>query len=200
MLMLLAIVSSLLSRSFSIRARESQKTDALSSAQAALNILSREIQNAGFGIYTGAGGRTASNGIIAADSDANRLHIRANINNIGPTTVPVGSTVLSTNKPGEDLTFFYDAPTNSIVRYDPNDAPQTSVLVNKISLVTFTYFDYSGASSTGAVVATPTNNTGRIRINVTVQLDPVFGQPNPSSVTFTSDVTLRNSNYMLNQY
>ena len=28
--------------------------------------------------------------------------------------------------PGEDITFFYDAPTNSIVRYDPNDTPQTA--------------------------------------------------------------------------
>lgn len=200
MLMLLAIVSTLLSRSLSVRARESQRTDALTSAQAALNVLSREIANSGFGLTAPGSRRLASNGLIPADSNATRLHIRSNINNVGPTTVPPGSTVLSTNEPGEDVTFFYDAGTDSIVRYDPNETPTTSVVVNRISNVTFQYFDYTGINSGGSLVTTPTNNTGRVRITITVQLDPVYGQPNPSSVTFTSDVTLRNSNYMLNQY
>ena len=117
--------------------------------------------------------------------------------NVGP---PTGPTVLSTNEPGEDITYFFDAATASIVRYDPNDTPRTSVVVNRISNVTFQYFDYSGTSSTGVEVSTPTNNTGRVRITVMVQLDPVYGQPNPSNISFTSDVTLRNSSYMLNQY
>ena len=50
-ILLLGLVSTLLSRSLSVRARESRKTDALTSAQAALNIMSREIANSGFGIY-----------------------------------------------------------------------------------------------------------------------------------------------------
>ena len=200
MLVLLGLVSNLLAKSFNVRTRESQRTDALTSAQAALNVLSREIANSGFGVYSGSNARLASNGIIAADSNAQRIHIRSNINNVGPTTVPAGSTVLSTNEPGEDITYFYDSATDSIVRYDPNDSPQTSVVVNKISDVTFQYFDYVGASSSGVVVATPTNDTGRIRITVTVRLENVQGQVNPQDVTFTSDVTLRNSNYMLNQY
>ena len=197
MLVLMGIVSSLLAGALSIRARESQKTDALSAAQAALNSLSRDIANAGFGIYSGSNSRLASNGVVAADSNANQIHVRSNIENVGPVG---GTTVLSTNQPGEDITYFFDAVTKSIVRYDPNDTPQTAGLVNKISSVTFAYYDYSGASSTGTLVTTPTNNTGRVQITVTVQLDPVNGQPNPSSVTFTSDVTLRNSSYMLNQY
>lgn len=200
MLVLLGIVSTLLSRSLSVRARESQRADALTSAQAALNVISREISNSGFGIYAGSSSSLASNGIVAADSNANRIHIRANIDNVGPTTVPSGSTVLSTNQPGEDITYFYDSATDSIVRYDPNGSPQTSVVVNKISNVTFQYFDYVGTSSAGVEVTTPTNATGRIRITVAVRLDPVSGQPNPLQVTFTSDVTLRNSSYMLNQY
>lgn len=200
MLVLLGIVSTLLSRSLSVRARESQRTDALTSAQAALNVLSREISNSGFGLYSGTNERLASNGIVTADSTANRIHFRANIENVGAKPVPAGSTVLSTNQPGEDITYFYDSETDSIVRYDPNDSPQTSVVVNKISDVAFQYFDYSGADSAGVEVVTPTNDTGRIRITVTVKLDPVQGQPNPLSVTFTSDVTLRNSSYMLNQY
>lgn len=199
-LMLLAIVSSLLSHALSVRARESQRTDALTSAQAALNVLSREIANAGFGLVTPSDPQIASNGIIAADCSESRLHFRANINNVGPVAAPTGSTVLSTNEPGEDITYFYDSATESIVRYDPHDTPSTSVVVNRISDVTFQYFDYSGVDSAGVEVTTPTNNTGRVRITVTVHLDPVYGQPNPSSVTFNSDVTLRNSSYMLNQY
>lgn len=199
MLLLLGIVSSLLARSYSVRTRESQRTDALTSAQAALNVISREIANAGFGIYSGSNTRLASNGIIAADSNANRIHFRANVTNAG-LQGQSGSTALLTNQAGEDITYFYDAETDSIVRFDPNDTPQTSVVVNRISGVTFQYFDYTGTNSTGVETTVPTNDTGRIRISVQVQLDPVAGQPNPLDVRFSSEVTLRNSNYMLNQY
>ena len=48
--------------------------------------------------------------------------------------------------------------------------------------------------------AVPTANTGRIRLTVEVTLDPVYGQPNPAQVIYTSDVTLRNVDYMLRQY
>ncbi len=200
MLILLGVVSTLLSRSLSVRARERQRTDALTSTQAALNVLTREIANAGFGLSTPGDPRLASNGIIAADSNSTRIHIRSNFNNVGPHSPPAGATVLATLDPGEDITFFYDAATDSIVRYDPNDTPTTSSVVNRVSRLTFQYFDYVGVNSAGTQVSTPTNNTGRIRIRVTVILDPVYGQPNPSNVTFESDVTLRNSSYMLNQY
>lgn len=198
MLILLGIVSVLLSRSFSVRQRESQRTDALTSAQAALNVISREIANSGFGIQSGTNSRQASNGIISADSNTSRIHFRANINNFGP--MSGGGTVLATDNAGEDITYFYDDATDSIVRFDPNDSPQTSVVVNKISSITFRYFDYVGTNSTGVEVSTPTENTGRVSIRVLVQLEPVHGQPNPLDVQFTSEVTLRNSSYMLNQY
>ena len=196
-LLCLGIVSTLISRAFSVRARESQRTDALTSALAALNVISREISNSGFGISAGDSANSASNGIVVADSTAKRIHFRANIENRGPVG---GDTVISTNEVGEDITYFYDEVTDSIVRYDPNNTPQTSVVVNRISDVTFEYFDYEGASSSGTLVEFPTNNTGRVRITVQVQLDAVQGQPNPLDVTFASDVTLRNSKYMLNQY
>ena len=202
MLILLGIVATLLSSSLSVRARERQKTDALTSAQAALNVLSREIANSGFGLTTPGDPRFASNGIIAADSNASQIHIRSNFNNVGPRATPTGtpSTVLATRDPGEDIMFFFDAATKSIVRFDPNDTPNTSAVVNRISSVSFKYYDYVGTSSTGTEVTTPTNNTGRVSIRVTVELDPIYGQPNPSNVTFTSEVTLRNASYMLNQY
>lgn len=198
MLILMGVVSTLLSRSLGVRARESQRTDALTSAQAALNVMSREVANSGYGIYAGTNSRIANNGIITADSSATQIHFRANVQNDGPVNTTVG--VLTTNDPGEDVTYFFDGNSNSIVRFDPNGMPQTSVVVNRISAVTFTYFDYSGIQSAGVQTATPTANTGRVQITVRVQLDPIQGQANPSDVQFTSDVTLRNSAYMLNQY
>lgn len=199
MLILLSTVSMLLGRSTSVRARERQRTDALTSAQAALNVMSREIANSGFGIYSGTNTRSANNGIVVADSNMNRIHFRANVYNTG-VAGSSNSPALLTNQAGEDVTYFFDAGTNSIVRYDPNGTPQTSVVVNRISSVSFRYFDYVGTNSSGVETSAPTANTGRVRITVMVQLDPIAGQPNPLDVQFTSEVTLRNSSYMLNQY
>ena len=208
MLSLLAIVSSVMSRTVSIRQRESRRTDALTSAQAALNVISREIANTGFGIYDGNSTLMSDNGIIVADSDAHKIHFRTNFLNAGPRTAPAGSTVISTNRPDENVTYFFDDDTDSIIRYDPYGVetspgvygPQTSYVVNKISNVTFEYYNYEGVNSTPTVTNVPTADTGRIRITVSVEMDPVVGQPDGQRVTFTSDVTLRNSNYMLRQY
>ena len=196
-LVLLGLATQLFSRALGTRARESRRTDALTSAQAALNVMSHEISNAGYGIVVDPNTKSASNGIVAADSNQQRLHFRGNIENIETVSS------LATDDPGEDITYFFDAATNSIVRYDAHGinatTPLTSVVVNRISSVTFTYFDYTGSNSTPTQVTTPTANTGRVRINISVTLDFVQGQPN-GTVQFTSDVTLRNSNYMVNQY
>jgi YD repeat-containing protein len=181
-LILLGIVSTLFTAAVGTRSRQSRRTDALTSAQAALNVMSREISNSGYGLTT--------NGMVPADSNQQRLHFRSNVVN----------TDSSTNSAGEDVTFFYDADSRSIVRFDPNDSPQTSIIVNRISNITLTYFDYTGSSSTPVERTAPTSATGRIRINVSVQLENVVGQPANQTVTFTSDVTLRNSDYMLFQY
>ena len=200
--LLLGIVSTLLARSLSVRARESRKTDALTSAHAALNIMSREIANSGFGIYDGAISQNAVNGIVlGGDSSLNQIHFRANLSNAGDGPTNPSCPAICTNEPGEDVTYFFDDATDSIVRYDPNGNPTTSVIVNKISDVTFSYFDYA---SDGTVTAEPGNanpsiNTGRVRLTVDVTLDKVLGQPD-ESVRFTSEINLRNSSYMLRQY
>lgn len=181
-LVLLGIVSTMFTAAIGTRSRQSRRTDALTSAQAALNVMSREISNSGYGL--------TNNGMVPADSNARRLHFRSNVVN----------TDSSTNSPGEDVTYFFDADTQSIVRFDPNDSPQTSVVVNRISDINLLYFDYAGSSSTATERSSPTSSTGRIRINVTVRLENVVGQPADQTVTFTSDVTLRNSDYMLFQY
>lgn len=181
-LVLMGLATTLFSGALSTRRRESRKTDALTSARAALSAISREMSNSGYGMTT--------NGIVTADSGAQKVHFRANLINDD----------YNTDSVGEDVTYFFDSTTQSIVRYDPNTTPQTSVIVNRISNVSFSYFDYVGSSSTPTESTTATNNTGRVRITVTVKLEEVVGQPKNQTITFTSDVTLRNSTYMLNQY
>lgn len=188
MLVLLALISGIFARSLSSRQFESSRTDALTSSQAALNVISREVANSGYGLREADG--SASNGLVLADCTKKRIHVRANVDNSD----------LTTSEPGEDVTYFFDEETESIVRYDPNDIPQVSGIVNRVSEVTFEYFDYTGSNSTPTKRDTPTSNTGRVRINVTVFLEDVQGQVKDQKVTFTSDITLRNSKYMLNQY
>jgi prepilin-type N-terminal cleavage/methylation domain-containing protein len=181
-LILMGLVTTLFGAAMGTRTRESRKTDALTSARAALSAISREVANSGYGLTT--------NGVVTGDSGANKIHFRANLYNDDYTTDSVG----------EDVTYFFDSATKSIVRYDPHATPTTSVIVNRISNVTFSYFDYVGSSSTTTESSTATNNTGRVRITVTVELEEVQGQIKDQTVTFSTDVTLRNSTYMLNQY
>src|SRR5213080_4294584 len=76
-LALAAAACTLLAQSLKIRTRANDKIDGLADAQRALNIMSREIANAGFNL--------TDNGIVAGDSvtDANgnsTLRIRSNLN------------------------------------------------------------------------------------------------------------------------
>ena len=186
MLVVLGLVGSLLSRSLSTRQRESSRTDALTSAQAALNVMSREIANAGYGL--------TDHGIVLADSNNQQLHFVSNVNN---------NNEVLTNR-YENVTYFFDPVTSSILRHDANGAgagsPQTSIIINRISNVNFLYFNYSGSNSAATQSGTPTAQTGRIRVTLTVSLENVQGQPSGQSVVLVSDVTLRNSDYMLQNY
>jgi len=120
------------------REEENSRTDALTSAQAALNVMSREISNSGFGL--------TSNGIVVADSNIDRVRFRANIS----------ADDLLTNDEAEDITYFYDADTQSILRYDPQVG--TSAVVNRISRVEFRYLDRD-ASGNLVEVNVPSANT-----------------------------------------
>jgi prepilin-type N-terminal cleavage/methylation domain-containing protein len=189
MLAVLAAAFSLFGRSLSTRQRESSRTDALTAAQAALNVISREIANSGYGLV--------GNGIVSGDSNLQQLHIFSNVVNT--------NSVLT--DPGENITYFYEPSTQSILRYDANqDGPGvgvTSIIINRVSSIEFEYFNYAGANPVPVQVNPPTGSkltTGRIRVKVTVTMERIVGQVNPYDVVLTSDVTLRNSDYMLQQY
>ena len=205
MLAVMAIASSVLFRGFSIRQREMRTTDALTSAQASLNVISRELANSGFGMFESADTKVPHNGIVIADSGEHRIRVRSNLDNSGGLPGSPASSTLAINAPGEDVTYYFDSATSSIIRYDPNGggtgAPKTSFVVNRISNVSFQYLDYAGVSSVPTGPNTvPTANTGRVLIVVEIQLEPVAGQPNDQAIKLSSEVTLRNNSYMLQQY
>ena len=167
--------------------REASRTDAITSAEAALNIMSREIGNSGYGLTT--------NGIVLADSSGNRLHFRTNTDN----------TDLETIDAGEDVVFYCDScgqcvdgSAGSVLRHDTN-ANITSGIINRVSRVDFTYYNYTGTSAPTAST-TAAVNTGRINIKLTICLPPARNQIANQTVAVSADVTLRNSLYMRGQY
>lgn len=189
-LVLMAAAMSLYGAAFSTRSRETRRTDALSSARAAIDSISREIANSGYGLQDSE--LLPYNGIVWNESTSQRIHFRSNFqNNENP---------LATDDPGEDVAYYLDNTTQSILRFDRYNNPQTSVIVNRISSLTFEYFNNVGTNSTATQVTVPTKDTSRIRITVEVMLENVVGQPNNQRVRLTSEVALRNSRYMLNQY
>jgi Tfp pilus assembly protein PilW len=180
-IIILGAAVSLFSGALSTRERESGRTDALTSAQAALNIMSREIGNSGYGL-------SASNGLVFADCGAQAIRFRANVNNANA----------ATTDPGEDVTYLFDTDSDSVVRFDRN-TNTTSGIINRVSNVTFVFHNYNpNGTFTSGTVAAP--NTGRVTITLSVILPDVQGQPSGRIEQVTSDVTLRNSPYMLGQY
>jgi prepilin-type N-terminal cleavage/methylation domain-containing protein len=188
LLVMMAGASQLLMNSLGARTRENQKSDALSDAQRALNIMSREIGNSGFGMN--------DNGLVAVDCypktatdpHAAQVRLRANTSN--------GDAFI--NQADEDITFVYQgSPTFAIVRYDDVTKART-VLADQIAELQITYIDAAGATST---VATPTvvSNAVRVRITVRVSLQPTVGQP-ASQVLLTSDIALRNAPSVVSSY
>jgi type II secretory pathway pseudopilin PulG len=177
-----AFTSALKSREY-----EAARTDAIISAQAAINVLSREIGNSGYGLI--------NNGLIIGDSTGNKIRFRTNTNNNDKAT---GGT-------SEDVTFFCedcDADGGSVVRFDRNTG-LTSGIINKVSRVQFQYWDYDPATnSVSGPFNAPTLNTGRVTITLTVVINNIPGGPTgtAANVTVRSDVTLRNSPYMLTRY
>lgn len=187
-LVMMTGATQLLMSSLGARTRETQKSDALADAQRALNIMSREIGNSGFGLDY--------NGLVAADCHPTttadpitaQIRLRANTSNSDA----------SISQADEDITFVYQStPTKAIVRYDAVTRTRT-VLANGIDAMQITYIDGAGGTST---LATPSAvaNAERIRITIQVTLQPTVGQPQ-TSVLLTSDIALRNAPNVVRRY
>jgi len=194
-LTILGLTTGLLASSFNVRARENQKTDALADTQRALNIMSREIANAGFGL--------ANNGIVAADSNDTAIRVRANLNAFDGQT---SSNSISDRN--EDVKYsLYSAGSDSyIVRLDIGTQNQTTVLANRVDSLKIHYYpakvNYTLSSncdiSTASSEVTQKSDTRYIVMSVCVELTARGAPGSPgyqpaSRVQLVSDVYLRNA-------
>jgi len=200
---IMAIAGALLSGSFNIRRRENRRAEAIAAAQHALNYLSRDVANAGFGLR--------KNGIVNEDSDASSIRIRANLDGFSG-----GSGAGSLAQVDEDVEYFLhktDTDQNSfkgeLMRYDVN-LQQSRLLVANVDDFEIYYFsqkvDYTLDPTGGITVTTPgvvevddQSKTTYIVITLMFTLQAV-GQPGSpgyqpaSQVQLATDVALRNRN------
>jgi prepilin-type N-terminal cleavage/methylation domain-containing protein len=195
-LVIMSLASTLISGSFKARTRENQKSDALADAQRALYVMSREVANSGFGL--------TGNGIVAADSTASSIRVRANLN-----AFDGQSSSGSVTDTDEDVKYvLYTSGGNSyILRLDVQTGARTTILANRVDSLVIRYYpdrvDYTQGNcditpSGGAAEVTDKANTKFVVVALCVQLPAVgtagsTGYQPPSRVQLVSDVTLRNA-------
>lgn len=186
-LILMTAMSTLLSSSLATRSRENLRSEALSDTQRALNLMSREIGNSGYGL--------TDNGIVAADSGPTAIRIRANINSAGeqPFTPPnpPPPNPLATDDADEDVVYIYQPAQQALVRFDRN-TNEKIVLARPVAVFRVRYLD-------GLELETSISNAVKIRLTVLVTLPALHNQP-ASQVQLTSDVALRNAPTVLGRY
>jgi hypothetical protein len=180
-----------------MRAREDVRSDAIADAQRALNIVSREIANSGFGLV--------DNGLVPDDTGPVSIRFRADLNAYtrGADGLLV-SGAGSVSDPDEDIKYmmYNDDAANRhyLVRYDVTLGGRqgTTVLANRLDSFQLEYFDSNG--NLLDVAANPANSISawKVRITVGVVL-PAEGQPGspgyqpPTTIDLVSDVVLRNT-------
>jgi type II secretory pathway pseudopilin PulG len=200
-ILLAGLASMLLAGSFSTRARENQKTEALADTQRGLNLMTREIANSGYGL--------TDNGLVAVDSGLNSIRVRANLNAASGET-----TSASASDRDEDIKYLlYTESGNSyIVRLDVNSSAQEMVLANRVDALKFRYYadrvTYQASNcditnvldSYGNPVGEVAQKSGAgyVVLSICVNLPAVSSPGAPgyqpsSSVQLVSDIALRNS-------
>jgi prepilin-type N-terminal cleavage/methylation domain-containing protein len=205
-LALMAAASTLLAGSLNVRSRENQKTEALADAQRALNNMTREIANSGFGL--------SGNGIVTSDSSATSIRVRANLNATDQETT---SNAASDRDEDVEYLLYTDSSSSYIVRLDVNTAAQEMILANRVDSLTIRYYAdkvyYTPGNSTsgycdisnvqtaaGASASEVTSKSSAkyIVISLCVTLPQVGTSGSPgyqpaSRVQLTSDATLNNA-------
>jgi prepilin-type N-terminal cleavage/methylation domain-containing protein len=197
---MMTAASTLLANALRVRSRENQKSDALADTQRALNIMSREIANAGFNM--------TGNGIVAADSGLNELRVRSNLNRYDYDPLVTDDSRNNVEDSGEDITYFLNSADNTmyLARHDKYGTGST-VLANRIDGMKIHYFDQKvtytappgGSDITNVSAAEVSPASAKyIVIAISVTLDAVGEPGSPGyqptySVLLCSDVTLRNT-------
>ncbi len=210
-LVVLGIATTLIAQSLNVRTRANENVDALADAERALNIMSREIAQAGFNL--------TDNGIVAADSitDANgnsTIRIRANLNKFDTSASDAARNGIGVQDEdaGEDIKYYIYPTTNTtlLARYDAyaEGGPASTVLANRLDALHIHYFaqkvTYStnGCDITGPSSAEVTPNLATyVVIAVCVQQSATGKAGSPGyqpaqNTLLTSDVALRNANLL----
>lgn len=216
-LTVMVIASTLILQSFYVRSRENRRSEALADAQRALQVMTRDIANAGMGLNY--------NGLVTGDSASTSIRVRSNLNVADE--VAAGDTV-ATNDSDEDVKYMLidDANGKFIVRQNLQPTPAdwataTTILANRVDNLTIRYFRQKvtydadpancnitnvtptnvtvGSSTLANEVASAPTSAGYVVISVCVQLPAVGTQGQPgyqpaSRVQLVSDATLRNNN------
>jgi Tfp pilus assembly protein PilW len=198
-LVVMTIGSTLLASSFAIRNRENQRSSAIADAQRALNMMSREIADAGYGL--------TSNGIVVGgDSDSTQIRVRSDLDLSGATTGD-----------GEDVKYVLvnDANGSFIVRMNLQPTQTTGLIANRIDGLAIYYYDQAVTYTVGnGVITNVLNSAGGAQAQVTPDLAkyvvlvirvtlPAVGKPRspgyqpPSATQLVSTVALRNSNLQI---
>src|SRR5687767_7165366 len=194
------IASTLVAQSFHMRAREDARSDAIADAHRALNIVSREIANSGFGLL--------DNGLVPGDTGPGSIRFRANLNAYtrDDAGIPVTGSD-SVNDRDEDIkyTMYNDDAANRhyLVRYDAilgavDQREGTTVLANRLDSFNLQFLDVSGNALDVVLTPDAVISARRVRITVGVVL-PAQGSPGSdgyqpqSTINLVSDVVLRNT-------
>lgn len=206
MLVVMGVTSGLLAGSFNVRARENQRSDALADSQRALNIMTREIANSGFGL--------SDNGIVAADSSLSAIRVRANLN-----AFEKKATSLLVNDRNEDVKYslWTVSGASYIVRLDIGTQNQTTVLANRVDSLKIRYYaskiSYTMSPavdgvpscdiSTNSAEVAQKSDAKYIVMSICVELSERGRPGSPgyqptSRVQLVSDITLRNAD--INNY
>ena len=214
----MGLACSILAGAFNVRSREDRKSDAIADVQRAMNIMTREISNAGLKLPSGLP-NASSNGLVGNDSDSQSLRFVSNLNGM-PDSANAYFEDSDVTDMDEDIKFLMyadaDLGQRYIVRYEKNATNTTTVLANRIDSLVFRYYDEKVTYSTtvdasGNCDITDVKNAAGtdetevspgdakfivIAVGVTLPAVGVKGnegyQP-ASQVQLTSDVVLRNS-------
>jgi type II secretory pathway pseudopilin PulG len=193
-LTLAMLATTVLTSSFRVRMREDQRTAALSDAQRALNIMTREIANSGFGLD--------NNGIVSSESGDTSIRVRANLNAFEG---EISSDAVSDSNEDVKYSLFSGGGQSYVERVDINTGARTTVLANRVDALKIYYFPdktnyVTGDCSIAAEISAVTDkrNTKYVVIVACVELPAqgragTAGYQPTSRVQLVSDVTLRNA-------
>ena len=183
-LVIMVVAGRMLAMSLNIRMRENQRTEAISDAQRALQMITRDITNAGLGLKTNGLSSNAPTAEVYGE-----IRIRSNLD-------AFSETAPNTTTSGDDVAYelVNDAtvtPAQRLFTRQDINSKQISQLANRIDALQFEFFDAGGA------VVAP-DKAVKVRITVTVSL-PSVGTPRspgyqpPTRMQLRSEATLRNS-------